>query len=70
MFLQLVVGRKKGKVELTKQDPSTVEGEGVEEEEEEEEERRMDENEGECQQTVKLKEKMLSPSGGMMAMTT
>ena len=55
-------------MELTKQDPSTVEGEGVEEEEEEEEEeeRRIDEKEGECQQTVKLKEKMLSPSGGMM----
>ena len=55
-------------MELTKQDPSTVEGEGVEEEEEEEEEeeRRIDEKEGECQQTVKLKEKTLSPSGGRM----
>ena len=64
-----MVGRKKRKVELAKQGPSTVEGEGVgEEEEEEEEERRIDEKEGECQQTVKLKEKMLSPSGGMMAM--
>ena len=64
-----MVGRK-GKVELAKQGPSTVEGEGVEkeEEEEEEEERRIDEKEGECQQIVKLKEKMLSPSGGMMAM--
>ena len=62
-----MVGRKKGKVELTKQDPS-VEGEGVEEEEEEEEEeeRRIDEKEGECQQTVKLKEKTPSPSGGVM----
>ena len=49
-------------MELAKQGPSTVEGEGVgEEEEEEEEERRIDEKEGECQQTVKLKEKMLSP---------
>ena len=55
-------------MELAKQGPSTVEGEEVEEEEEEEEERRIDEKEGECQQTVKLKEKMLSPSGGMMAM--
>ena len=63
MFLQLVVGKKKGEVELAKHNPSTVEGEGVEEEEEEEE-RRMDEKEGECQQTVKLKEKTLSPSGG------
>lgn len=69
MFLQLVVGKKKGEVELAKHDLSTVEREGVEEEEEDEE-RRMDENEGECQQTVKLKEKTLSPSGGMMAMTT
>ena len=66
MFLQLVVGKKKGEVELAKHDPSTVEREG----EEEDEERRMDEKEGECQQTVKLKEKTLSPSGGMMAMTT
>ena len=61
-----MVGRKKGKVELAKQGPSTVEGEEVEEEEEEEEERRIDEKEGECQQIVKLKEKTLGPSGGMI----
>ena len=62
-----MVGRKQlqGETEFTKKDPSPVE----EEEEEEEEERREVplEEEGESQQTVKLREKAFSPTIGAAA---